>query len=252
MKKVYQYDLAGNYIQSWSNNTEAARFFEVDESSIRKASKRKRISKGYYWGKQKLTNLFNPKAEDLKLPKILVFDIETAPLMAFIWRLKTDYVGPSMLERPNWWIISWSAKWLFDEEILNDIVTPEEARKEDDLRVLQSMWDLINEADIVISHNGINFDHKMLNMRWLLGGIQPPSHYRVIDTLRSCRGLFSFPSYKLDFITKQLGITNKLAHEGFEMWRKCLNGDREALANMLKYNDQDVKALEELYLTIRP
>ena len=252
MRRAYQYDRDGNFIRSWDNTTEAARFFGVDESSIRKASKRKRRSQGFYWSRQKLTNLFNPKAEDFKFPKILLFDIETAPLMAFLWQLRTDYVHPSMLEKSNWWVISWSAKWLFDDHIMHDAVTPKEAKDEDDSRVVESIWDLINEADIVISHNGINFDHKILNMRWLLNDMQPPSNYRVIDTYRSCKNLFRFPSYKLDFITKQLGITNKLEHEGFTMWKESLQGNEKSLSNMVAYNDQDVVALEELYLIIRP
>jgi len=252
IKKAYQYDKDGNFIRTWNTTTEAARFFGVDESSIRKAAKKERKSQGHYWSKYKFTNLFKPKSENLKFPKVLVFDIETAPLMAFVWRLKTRYVNPDMLEKSNWWVISWSAKWLFEDSVMSDVVTNEEAVNEDDSRVIHSIWNLINEADIVISHNGINFDHKLLNMRWLLHDMQPPAHYRVIDTYRSCRGLFDFPSYKLDFITKQLGIASKMEHEGFNMWRKSLLGDTEALANMSKYNDQDVKSLEELYLAIRP
>lgn len=252
IRKAYQYDLKGQFIRSWNSTTEAANFFGVDESSIRKAAKKEKKSRGSYWSKYKVPNLFNTNEDDLKFPKILVFDIETAPLMAFIWRLKTDYVSPAMLEKSNWWVISWSAKWLFDHNVMHDVVSPEEAKEEDDSRVVQTLWDLIDEADIVISHNGINFDHKVLNMRWLLNDIHPPAHYRVIDTLRACRGLFSFPSFKLDFITKQLGIESKLDHEGFNMWRKCLKGNKEALNNMVQYNDQDVIALEGLYLIIRP
>lgn len=144
MKKVYQYDKDGCLIKEWGSIASAANYFNADESSIRKAAKRNRKSRGFYWAKHKFTNLFKPDAEDYKLPKILVFDIETAPLLAFIWQLKTDYVGPGMLEKPNWWMISWSAKWLFEDEMLNDVVTSEEARLEDDSRILKSIWELVN------------------------------------------------------------------------------------------------------------
>jgi len=252
MKRIYQYTQDGEFIKPWRSITEAAVQFGIDESSIRKAIKRGRRSLGYYWSKRKFANLFNPRLEENSFPKILLFDIETAPLLAFVWELKTRYINPELLEKSNWWVLSWSAKWLFHEEIMHDIVTPEETEYEDDSRVLQSIWDLINEADIVISHNGINFDHKILNMRWLLGRLSPPSTYRVIDTYRSSRGLFNFPSYRLSFIAKQLGIAEKLEHEGFSMWKRCLKGDKAALKSMLQYNDRDVKVLEELYLMIRP
>lgn len=251
--KVYQYNLRGNYIKSWDSIIQAALAYQVDESSIRKAIRRRRKSQGSYWSKQKYANLFNPHAEEQPFPKILVFDIETAPLLASIWRLKTKYVNPAMLEgSSNWWVISWSAKWLFDPTLMHDIVTPEEAESEDDYRVVKSIWQLIDQADIVISHNGINFDHKILNQRWLIHGLQPPSTYRAVDTLRSCRGLFNFPSYTLGYIAKILGIPGKTEHEGFNMWRKSLKGETEALKNMLEYNDQDIKVLEDLYLIIRP
>jgi len=187
-----------------------------------------------------------------RLPKILVFDVETAPLEAFIWQLKNDYISPTLLTRANWFMLSWSAKWLFDPEIINDVVTPEEAIKEDDSRILASIWELIDEADIVISHNGKQFDHKILNMRWLMNQMLPPSPYKVIDTLQIARSTFKFPSYTLNYLLERLGLGTKLKHEGMGMWKKCIVGDEEALKNMSLYNDRDVFALEDLYLILRP
>jgi hypothetical protein len=188
----------------------------------------------------------------IKMPKILIMDIETAPLEGLLWRLKTDYVPHSQLTRNNWFMLSWSAKWLFSEEIMSDVCTPKEALEEDDERIATSIWHLINEADMVVSHNGKNFDHKMLNMRWLINGLMPPEPYRVIDTYQLARSNFSFPSYSLGYITKELGISTKLSHEGMGMWKKCLAGDPQALENMAKYNDQDIVALEDWYLILRP
>lgn len=254
MKKVYQYLPNGIYYNEYPSISSAAYEVSADESSIRKAIKRGRKSCNYFWSKDKKVNYWDLNVQEKsKMPKVLVFDIETAPLLASIWRLKTEYVAHSMLEgSANWWMISWSAKWLFEDEILNDVVYPGEALEEDDSRILKSIWDLINEADIVISHNGINFDHKMLNMRWLMNQMSPPSPYRVIDTMRSVRSLFSFPSYSLNYLSQQLGVGKKLEHEGFDMWRKSLIGDPEALDNMSRYNDVDIKILEDLYLIIRP
>jgi len=251
-KKIHQYNIQGNFIRTWNSIIEAARSYRVDESVIRKAAKRRNISQNSYWSKYKFSNYFTPAVKDASFPKILIFDIETTPLLASIWRLKTDYVQPNMLEVNNWYLLSWSAKWLMDNEMMHDALTPEEIANEDDYRVSQSIWELIDKADIVISHNGINFDHKLLNMRWLLHGLPPPGFYRVIDTYRSAKTLFNFPSHKLDFIAKQLGLGGKLDHEGFEMWRKSTNGDQGALDKMVQYNDQDVRILEDVYLIIRP
>jgi len=188
----------------------------------------------------------------VKMPKVLVLDIETAPLTAFLWRLRTNYISTAMLEKSNWFMLSWSAKWLFSNEMMNDVLTPKEVLEEDDERIARSVWSLIDDADVVITHNGKNFDHKMLNMRWLINGFPPPSMYKVIDTYQVAKGVFLFPSYRLDYIAKELGFKGKLAHEGQGMWRKCLNGDPEALKNMMLYNDQDVYTLEDVYLLFRP
>jgi hypothetical protein len=36
------------------------------------------------------------------------------------------------------------------------------------------------------------------------------------------------------------------------LWKRCLEGDKEALQYMLKYNMKDVDILEEVYLKLRP
>jgi hypothetical protein len=196
--------------------------------------------------------LKQPLKTQENLPKILLLDIETAPLSAFLWRLKTEYVSPSMLQNSNWWMLSWSAKWLFDSEMLNDVVTPKEALAEDDERISLSLWKLVDQADMIISHNGKNFDHKMMNMRWMMHGFSPPTPFKIIDTYQVAKGNFLFPSYKLDFIARELGVGKKVAHEGAAMWKKSTMGDPEALKNMVKYNDGDVFILEDIYLIFRP
>jgi DNA polymerase elongation subunit (family B) len=193
---------------------------------------------------------YKPMSE---IPKILVFDIETAFLTSALWGLRTNYVDPSMLlESKNYWMLSWSAKWLFSPEILNDVCTGEEAMAENDRRISASLWKLMDEADIVISHNGKNFDHKRANARWLIHGFNPPSPYKIIDTLAICRKMFSFPSYKLDYLAEVLGIGNKMPNGKIDRWKKCMLGDEESLSAMSEYNDHDVKILEDLYLILRP
>jgi DNA polymerase elongation subunit (family B) len=187
-----------------------------------------------------------------KLPKVLLLDIETAPLEALLWRLKTDYVPASMLTRDNWYMLSWSAKWLLEDKMMNDVATPKEAIEEDDERISLSLWNLVDEADIVISHNGKNFDHKMLNMRWMINGFSPPSPYRIIDTYQVARANFTLPSFSLNFIAHILGLGEKLKHEGVGMWKKAMMGDEKALKHMLDYNDRDVWVLEDVYLVFRP
>src|SRR5690554_3159719 len=90
-------------------------------------------------------------------PKILIFDIETAPMKAFVWRRwkQNIYLDQTISE---WFMISWAAKWLYDPHVMSGILTPEEIKKEDDTRIVRSIWQLIDEADIIIGHNCKKFD----------------------------------------------------------------------------------------------
>ena len=100
-------------------------------------------------------------------PRILLFDIETAPMMAFIWKLWKENVGlPQIIS--DWFIICWSAKWLYSNEIFTGCLTPEEAVKQDDKRIVTDLWELINKADIVIAYNGVAFDIPKINSRFLV------------------------------------------------------------------------------------
>jgi len=182
--------------------------------------------------------------------KVLVFDIETAPLRSYTWGVwQQDVPTPMIIS--DWFMLTWSAKWLFDDEIMSDAITPEEVAEEDDKRITKSIWKLLNEADIVIAHNAKKFDIKKVNSRFLLNGLNPPMPYQVIDTLLHLRGKFSLSSNKLDYVNKLLGIERKMDTGGFALWDGCIRGDQESLDKMEEYNRVDVSILEETYLKIR-
>jgi len=182
--------------------------------------------------------------------KILLFDIETLPMVTYLWSLKTDYVPATMIIK-DWCILSWSAKWLFEPNIMGEILTPEEAISRDDSQIIRQMWQLLDEADIVVGHNSKGFDHKKLNTRFLVNGFAPPSYYRTVDTLSVARAHMAFSSNRLDYINKSLGIHQKYETD-MDLWKRCDEGDRKSLRRMLEYNKNDVGILEELYVKFRP
>lgn len=183
--------------------------------------------------------------------KILIFDIETAPLKSFIWSIWQNNIGLHMLQS-DWFMLSWSAKWLFEEEVVSEVLTREEVLTEDDERITKGLYKLFEEADIVIAHNGKKFDIKRVNTRFLKHGLTPPSPYILIDTLLTLRSKFSLTSNKLDWVASEFfGYEGKIKTD-FSLWERCSRGDKEALEEMKKYNEQDVLILEEVYLRIRP
>lgn len=186
------------------------------------------------------------------LPKILVFDIETSPLQAYVFqsqvwnaRISDDAV------LSQWFMLSWAAKWLFDTEIMADGLTGREALKEDDKRISKSLWKLLNEADIVIAHNGDRFDVPNLNTRFVVNGLNRPAPYQSIDTLKVAKKQFGFTHNSLNALAKVFGFDVKLETD-FELWKRCVAGDEEALVYMKDYNKGDVQLLEDVYLKLRP
>tara|TARA_R100000306_G_scaffold52459_1_gene49307 strand:+ start:44 stop:937 length:894 start_codon:yes stop_codon:yes gene_type:complete len=188
--------------------------------------------------------------EENELPKILLLDIETSLMKVYVWGLYKQRI-PHQNIISDWYVLSWSAKWLYDDVVQSDVVTPEEAVIGEDKRVLNSIWKLLDEADIVIAHNGDRFDLRKLNWRFINKGIKPPTSSTTIDTLKVTRREFASPSYKLDFLTHNFKLQTKIK-TSFQLWVDCMAGDKESLDKMVDYNMRDVDALEELYLRVRP
>jgi DNA-binding CsgD family transcriptional regulator len=187
-----------------------------------------------------------------KAARILLLDIESSPMEVYVWQLfKNNYINPDFVIK-DWSILTWSAKWLFEPKIMTAKVSTKEATAREDASILLPLWNLLDQANMVIAHNGARYDVKKMNTRFAKAGYKPPMPYRMIDTLTHTRRVFAMSSYKLDYINKFFDLEGKSKHEGFNMWKRCVNGDETALDEMMFYNESDVRALEELYLRIRP
>ena len=147
-------------------------------------------------------------------------------------------------------MLSWAGKWLFYPEIHSDVLTPDEAKRGDDKRISASLWQYIEDADVIIAHNGIKFDLAKINTRFLIHNMLPPSPYQTIDTCLVARKKFGFEHNKLDYLAERLGLSRKIETD-FQLWVDCLDGKAEALLNMVTYNKQDVMILEEVYVKLR-
>lgn len=184
-------------------------------------------------------------------PRILLYDIESAPIRAFVWRLwNVDHVTAT---ESDWFILSIAWKWLGDHSVhvlaLDDV---ERLHPEDDFLLAVKLQELFDDADIVVSHNGVQFDQPKARTRMLVHHLTPPSPFKEVDTLQVARRQFAFSSNKLDDLCQSLGIGRKAKHNGFATWQGCLDDDPKAWATMKRYNKSDVRLLEKLYLRLRP
>jgi len=181
--------------------------------------------------------------------KILFLDIETAPNIGYTWGA---YEQDVIRFIENWYILSVGYKWFGSPAKVMALPDFEGYKPEGkDEKLVKFIWELLNEADIVVAQNGDRFDLPKINTRFLNWKLPPPSPYRTIDTLKIARK-FDFNSNHLDDLGKDLGVGRKMKHEGFDLWYGCMHGKMDCWKKMKRYNKKDVELLSKVYLTFRP
>jgi DNA polymerase elongation subunit (family B) len=189
------------------------------------------------------------------MSRILVLDIETAPIVAFVWDLKDQNIGLSQIHE-DWSVLAWAAKWEAEAPSKMIYMDNRDAKNvRDDRELLKPLWKLLDEADIVITQNGKAFDGPKLNARFILHGMKPPSPYKHLDTYLIVKSVAKFTSNKLEYLTDKLCTKyKKLTHgkfPGMSLWKECLKGNTDAWDEMKKYNIHDVLSTEELYNIVK-
>lgn len=206
------------------------------------------------WFKTDKATIYKAKAiiRGEKLPKILLLDIETAPTKAFVWQ-QSMWRANIHTEQiiSEWFMLTWAAKWFGQENVMSNRITSQEVKNEDDSRIVKGIWELVDEADIVIAHNGKKFDIPNLNTRFLLAGLRPPKSYKQIDTKEVAAKEFGFTHNSLNGIARTLKLGSKLS-TNFNLWVDCYSGNEQSLKYMEEYNKEDVRLLEDVYIELRP
>lgn len=201
---------------------------------------------GYFW---RISHITPREDFGRNTAKVLLLDIENSRMHVGVWELGRQVVGMDQIIK-DWFILGWSAKWLFDSEIYSDFVTPEEALRGDDLRVMQSVWKLIDDATIIIGHNIRGHDIPKITTRFIYHRILPPSPFQILDTYDTIKPL-GFSSNKLKYINQYLELKQKLETD-YKLWIDCENGSAKGLEYMETYCRGDIIALEEAFAEIRP
>ena len=200
--------------------------------------------------KVKLPPMFSDDFE-IRNPRILFFDIETAPNLSMVWG---HYEQNVLAHVREWYLLAWCAKWIDDKPISRSLPDYKGYKpgSDNDRELTKELWHLLDKADVVVAHNGNSFDIKKMNARFIVHGLGPPSPYITIDTKLVAKRYFRFNSNKLDDLGNTLGVGRKVKHSGFDLWQGCMNGDEKSWSIMVKYNRQDVLLLERVYLKLLP
>lgn len=178
--------------------------------------------------------------------RLLAWDLENSPMLSWHWGRWNQNIRPEQTVQESR-VLCFGAKWLDTGKYV--------FRSEyDDGRkvMLETIHDLLDEADGVVSWNGQRFDTRKINREFFLEGMTPPSPYVEVDLMRVAKRRFEFSSNKLDSVARELGVGQKVVHEGFTLWPKVMAGDKEARRVFKKYQKQDVELLVKMYDLFRP
>lgn len=181
--------------------------------------------------------------------KILLIDIETKPIEAHVWDIWQQNVGLNQIVADSS-VMSFSAKWLEKDEIIYH-----DNRKskdfEDDKKLCEIVWHLLDEADIVVGHYSKNFDIPKLFGRFLFHDMNKPSDFRQVDTKEIASKYFKLTSNKLEYLANFLKVKFKKLTDrkfaGHALWSECMKGNAAAWNEMQAYNIMDVRVLQEVY-----
>lgn len=186
------------------------------------------------------------KAPKANRPKVLIFDIETVPGQALYFSPKTRYIPMThMIEDGR--LICFAAKWLDGPMMFSS--EWDHGRE----KMIQHLWSLLDEADIIVGYNSDNFDIAWCNSEFVKLGLGRPTPYKSVDLIKTVRKHFRFMYNKLDFLAQQLLDSAKEDTGGISLWRDILFvGSDEAKNTFRVYNKKDVMLTEDLYKFLLP
>lgn len=184
----------------------------------------------------------------------LVYDIETAPAMVYTWdAFDTNIIAT---ER-DWSVLMFSYKWLNQGAKAHPVAiwhNPKYVKGWlDDQWAMERLHALFDAADVIIAHNGDRFDRRKANARFLFHGMEPPSPYQQVDTLKVARREFANYKNSLDELGRVYLDERKAPSGTFEtLWKPCMIGDEKAQRRMVTYANRDVVLLEKWYNKVLP
>ena len=187
-------------------------------------------------------------------PKILIWDIETAPVLGYMWGA---YEQNLLWKAHDWYLLTISWRWEGEKKVnvlgLDDFPESYAKNSKNDYPLVKQAWDLFNEAHQVVAHNGVAFDTKKAKARMIIQGFPPNSPFKEVDTLKIAKKYFKFTKNRLGDVCEALGYGTKAETGGLSLWTDIVeHGDPKAWAKMKKYNKQDVELLTKLYHGLRP
>lgn len=185
----------------------------------------------------------------------LFWDIETSLQPVAVFQLAhNDWIDPSSILEERY-VICASWKWAGQSKVHSVSVLDDAKRyaanPHDDRHVIETLHQVLGQADVLVHHNGDSFDKRYIDTRILALGLDPLPPIPTVDTYKVAKTKFLFNSNKLDYIGQFLGVGQKLKTTP-GLWMQVMKGVKTAIKEMVAYNKQDVLLLEKVYEALKP
>ena len=176
------------------------------------------------------------KIATMEQEKIGVFDIETS-------NLKAD-VG---------YMLSWAIYYPNEDRVVSDVITKRDVSTFNlDKRICKSILKELKDISLLVGFYSTRFDIPYLRTRCLMNGLDFPGYgsMRHIDVYYAARGKVATRRKSLGMIAEALGLDEK-THEPLPVWNKARLGDKEALAKLVAYNENDCIVTWQVYKALQ-
>lgn len=180
--------------------------------------------------------------------KILHIDIEVFPAQVYTYDLYQPIISYKQIIEPSR-IMCFAAQWDHKKKV--EFFAEWDGREE----MLKSLWELIDEADVIVGYNSQRFDYPWITGELMMHGFSKPSPVKHIDLFLTVRSNTRLLSKKLDYVSERLLGDRKIDVNTLQLARQCYSADekeaKKARILMAKYNRQDVKLLPRIVGDIR-
>lgn len=180
------------------------------------------------------------------MPRILIFDIETTNLEADMFEmLMIGYQWFGEQTKPT-------VKTILD---LPAEDVPWYALEKKDKKLVEYSVELINKADLVVFHNGKEFDTRYIQARAMIhklrerGVIKPVP---AIDTLEVSRQHLRLKGHSMGYLSKLLNLDEKKTGVGQAVWRRAMAHNKWAIEVIAEYCGQDINTQMSLFKEFLP
>ena len=125
-------------------------------------------------------------------------------------------------------------------------------RRSDDSPIVKAVAEELVKYDILVAHNGVDFDVPFLRTRLMIHDLPPFPDIKIVDPVKIARRNLRLSSNRLERIASTLGVNQKLRVDGRVWMSAILDGDRRAMDQIVDKCVADVLTVESVVNYLKP